>query len=517
MDLANPGIMAQFASLPTVNSSVQSALLGQQNIEQNQNVLAQQQRAEEARKAMSDIVLGGGSGGLVATREQQAESDAFAASHPNAPKTVNDGGLNEAWVRLARADPQAAAQLRAQMQQKAALGAYFNNPTPKGTFELLTQFPDLKDEISKGWDVYSGAAKEAKLAATADAYGYLQAGDAPGAIKIVRDHMEADKAAGLDVNGYQDLIDAIQANPTSGKAIAGLMLAAGAGPEKFAEAHGKIGENARSDELQPLAVRKAGAEATTAEVGAQFAPAAAQSALDTAAATRTRWAAQTANEVADLAIKRDGLTLDRDKLTSGIQFELEKLDRSGLQLDAGARQAVNAAVGESASAQALAGRMSDLAAQMATSHASSGWKARIAEAGKGMFGGQDAVSGLRAEYNQLVNAQAVKNLPPGPASDKDIALAKQGFPPDSANTDYLASFLRGMAKMQQAVGASSDRKANWIASNGSLAPVRRDTDVGGVMVPAGTTFNEFNGNAAKRGRQGDVPAGLSSIYQKYGR
>lgn len=488
MDLANPGIMAQFASLPTVNSNVQSTLLGQQNIEQNQNVLAQQQRAEQARQAMA------------------------VATDPNATPDLR----NQAMNALQQADAPAAAALRQQMQQRQALGAYFQNPTAKGTMELITNFPGLKDEISKGWDVYSGAAREAKLAATADAYGYLNAGDAPGAIKIVRDHMEADKAAGLDVNGYQDLIDAIQANPTSGKAIAGLMLAAGAGPEKFAEAHGKIGENARSDELQPSAVRKAGADATTAEVQAQYAPQKAESDLATAAATRTRWAAQTANEVADLAIKRDGLTLDRDKLTSGIQLELEKLDRSGLQLDAGARQAVNTAVGESASAQALAGRMSDLAAKMQASGATSGWPARFAEAAKGVYGGQNAVSGLRAEYNQLVNAQAVKNLPPGPASDKDIALAKQGFPPDSANTDYLASFLRGMAKMQQAVGASSDRKANWIASNGSLAPVRRDTDVGGVMVPAGTTFNEFNGNAVKRGRQGDVPAGLSSIYQKYG-
>ncbi len=483
------GLMGGAANIGGVGQNIQQTLLGQQNIQQNQNVLAQQQRAEDARIATA------------------------IATDPNAPAEQREIAMNA----LQQVDAPAAAALRQKMQQRQALGAYFQNPTAKGTMQLITNFPALKDEISKGWEVYQGAAKEAKLNATADAYAYLQAGDAPGAIKIVRDHMEADKAAGLDTNGYQELIDAIQTNPKAGLAIAGLMLAAGAGPEKFAEAHGKIGENARAGELQPSAVRKAGAEATTAEVGAQYAPQKAESELATAMATRQRWAAQTANEVADLAIKRDGLDLDRDKLTSGIQLELEKLDRSGVQLDAGARQAVNSAVGESASAQALAGRMDALAAQMQASGASSGWKARLAEAGKGVFGGQDAVSGLRAEYNQLVNAQAVKNLPPGPASDKDIQLAKQGFPPDSANTDYLASFLRGMAKMQQAVGASADRKANWIASNGSLAPVRRDTEIAGVRVPAGTTFNEFNGNAIKRGRQGDTPAGLQSIYAKYGR
>lgn len=482
------GLMGGAANIGGVVPSIQNTLLGQQNIQQNQNVLATQERAELARIALA------------------------AATDPNATPEVRD----QAMGQLQQNDPAQASALRAQMQQRQALGTYFQNPTAKGTMQLITNFPALKDEIAKGWEVYSGAGKEAKLAATADAYAYLQAGDAPGAIKIVRDHMEADKAAGLDVNGYEDLIEAIQTNPKTGLAIAGLMLSVGAGPEKFAESYGKVRDTARSDELQPSAVRKAGADATTAEVGAQYAPQKIESELATAGAQRTRWAAQTANEVADLAIKRDGLELDRDKLTSGIQLELEKLDRTGVQLDAGARQAVNTAVGESATAQALADRMGALAERMAASGASSGWKARIAEAGKGVFGGQDVVSGLRAEYNQLVNAQAVKNLPPGPASDKDIQLAKQGFPPDSANTDYLASFLRGMAKMQQAVGASSDRKANWIASNGSLAPARRDTEVGGVRVPAGTTFNEFNGNAAKRGRQGETPAGLSSIYAKYG-
>lgn len=488
MDLANPGIMAEFANLPTVNSSVQSALLGQQNIQQNQNVLAQQQRAEQARMAMA------------------------VATDPNAAPELR----NQAMGELQQSDPAAAAALRQQVQRKQAIAAYVENPTTKGALDLYLTQSDLREGLDKGIGLLQGDAKQAKLSAVTDILGYLKNGDAEGAAKIARAHIAADTAAGLPVDGAQNLLNAIAANPKSALALGNMMLVGLAGPDKIAETFKNVGEGARSDELQPSAVRKAGAEATTAEVGAQFAPALAQSGLDTAAAQRQRMADQTANEQADIAIKRSGLELDRDKLTSGIQLELEKLDRSGVQLDAGARQAVNTEVGNSVSAQALAGRMNDLASQMATVGASSGWKAKVAEAGKGMFGDQDAVSGLRAEYNQLVNAQAVKNLPPGPASDKDILLAKQGFPPDSANTDYLASFLRGMAKMQQAVGASADRKANWIASNGSLAPVRRDTDVGGVMVPAGTTFNEFNGNAVKRGRQGDVPAGLSSIYAKYG-
>ncbi len=406
-------------------------------------------------------------------------------------------------------------QLPGQMEQRQALAAYYAKPTAAGTMQLLSQFPALKDEVSKGWDVYSGAAKEAKLSLAADAYNLLLNGDAAGAAKAVRGHMEADAAAGLPVDGYQELLDTIQTNPTVALGHAGLLLG-GANPEKFAENYGKVRETARSDELQPSAVRKGAAEATTAEVGAQYAPQVVQSGLDTATAQRQRMADQTANEQADLTIKRSGLDLERDKLSSGIQLELEKLDRSGTQLDAGGRQAVNTAVGESVGAQALADRMNNLADRIHGTSMSSGAYAAAREHLKGLFGGQDPVTGLRSEYNQLVNQQAVKNLPPGPASDKDIILAKQGFPPASANAAYLESFLRGMAKMQQAVSASSDRKANWISANGSLAPTRRDMDVGGVQVPAGTTFNEFNGNAVKRDRQGAMPAGLMGILQRYG-
>lgn len=522
------GLMGGAANIGGVNQNIQQTLLGQQNIQQNANVLAQQQRAQDAQRAMSDILLAGGgpsaqpalgstggSSGIVATPEQKAEQAALEARYPDAPKYAPETDVNAAWERLARADPAAASALRTQMIQRQQIAAYNANPTARATLELFTTQPELKDALEKGWEFYSGASKQAKLNALADAKGYLDRGDTDGALKIAREHMEADKAAGLDINGYQQIIDAIQSG--NGLAIVNPMLAAGAGPEKFAEAYGKMGERQRADELQPALVRKGVAEASQAETTAQFAPATAQSNLDTAAAQRQRMAVQNATDQANVAIARSRLDLDRDTLESNVQLKLEELDRKGAEVDAGGRQVINTAVGNSVAASALADRMNNLADRMKGSGASSGWKAAFYEKAKGAFGEQDVISGLRSEYNQLVNQQAVKNLPPGPASDKDIALAKQGFPPDTANTAYLESFLRGMAKMQQAVAAAEDRKASWVATNGSLAPARRDMDVGGVQVPAGTTYSEFNGNAVKRGRQGDMPAGLTSVLDKYGR
>jgi hypothetical protein len=73
-----------------------------------------------------------------------------------------------------------------------------------------------------------------------------------------------------------------------------------------------------------------------------------------------------------------------------------------------------------------------------------------------------------------------------------------------------------MAKMQELAANNDDRRANWIAANGDLAPARRDIDVGGVSIPAGTSFSEFNNNAVKRGNAGAVSPAIAAINNKYG-
>ncbi|MGB1373823.1 MAG: hypothetical protein ACPG6R_11925 [Aequoribacter sp.] len=78
---------------------------------------------------------------------------------------------------------------------------------------------------------------------------------------------------------------------------------------------------------------------------------------------------------------------------------------------------------------------------------SAGAFATSGEALKSIVGSQDAETLLRKQYASLRSSQAVKNLPPGVASDKDIALALEGFLPTNADPIAIASFLRGMAKL----------------------------------------------------------------------
>ena len=501
MDLANPSYMGQAAELTNIYPGIQQALLGQQQIQNNQNTLDQQARADAARQAQAQIV-----------------------TTPN----LDDATFEQLLHPIAQADPNAAMQLRRNRQMQGDLRTLLNDPTPRALMNFNATYPEAMKDVNAAVDGLDKAQKQAALGTASDIHALLAPAFSPNATpeqkqaavnsarKVLDAHRAADEAAGLDTSSYDQLGELLDTNPAAVSIFAGSIVSKIAGPDKYAETFGKIGEEDRSNQKQPYVLRQEAAKASQEETAAQYAPQRAESDLATAGAQRARWAAQTANEVAQISLDRDKLTLDKDRLTSEIQLKLEELDRNGTQLDAGARSAVNTAVGNAASASALAGRMSDLADRMKGVDMGWGWMSSAREQWKGAFGGQDPISAMRAEYQQIVNSQAVKNLPPGPASDKDIALAKQGFPPASASGEYLQSFLRGMAKMQQAVAAAEDRKANWISANGSLAPVRRDTNIGGVMVPAGTTFTEFNGNAVKRGKQGDTPASLSSIINKYG-
>lgn len=90
-----------------------------------------------------------------------------------------------------------------------------------------------------------------------------------------------------------------------------------------------------------------------------------------------------------------------------------------------------------------------------------------AEALKEFTGSQDADSILRKRYYSVRASEVVKNLPPGAASDTDIALAMQGFPSEKANKEQIASFLRGTAKLEMLADEYNTFKAKYISEKGT--------------------------------------------------
>jgi hypothetical protein len=88
---------------------------------------------------------------------------------------------------------------------------------------------------------------------------------------------------------------------------------------------------------------------------------------------------------------------------------------------------------------------------------------------KGFSGRQDAETLLRTEATALRNSNAIKNLPKGPASDKDVALVLAGELDPYSNKETLLAYARGIAKIAAHAEQNLRDQSAWIGRyNGSL-------------------------------------------------
>lgn len=436
----------------------------------------------------------------------------------NSPAESFDKGRTEAYNEaITRENNDAARQARQvallRVQQKAQDQQLLQQkPTPENYQAYFLKYPEDREAAKEAWNSQSAQQQKSALTTLYNLKGYLQNGKQGEAYTHLRQRIEAEKAAGMDTADDEELLAHIVENPDGAVGVINGMLSMVSDPSKAPEGLSQIAtaEKTNADtnltvQTTPAKVQEAQAVADEATVKAENAPRVIESDLKTAEANRQK----TSAEITDMVEKRKlgwaQLNLDQDKLETETQLKLEELHQKAGYLDAGATKVINDSVASAQQNYALADRAKSLADSFAATPMTGGWQATAVTAWKGFWGTQDGVSGLRQTYQALINSQAVKNLPPGPASDKDIQLAKQGFPPPNAGKDYIVSFLRGMEKMQRIAAQNDDRRANWIAANKSLAPAKTDLNVGGVLIPAGTTFNEFNNGQLKSGRTKEGP------------
>ncbi|MCX7589308.1 hypothetical protein, partial [Phenylobacterium sp. 58.2.17] len=158
---------------------------------------------------------------------------------------------------------------------------------------------------------------------------------------------------------------------------------------------------------------------------------------------------QTALNYANIQNMADRVGLDRDKLLSEYEYKYAQLNPSNVKLSDGAQKLVNDTMLASVTSEQSANQQNNLADRIEAAGGGFGAFSRFSEWVKGQTGNQEAMTQLRNEYTRIRNSQAIKMLPPGPATDKDIEMALKGFPADTADSKSIASFLRGMAKMNQ--------------------------------------------------------------------
>jgi len=156
------------------------------------------------------------------------------------------------------------------------------------------------------------------------------------------------------------------------------------------------------------------------------------------------------------------------------------------------------------SASSRAGSANRLATNLEqlTKNIPSGFRSQVEESIKGFLGEQDLVTLLRTEAQALRIGTAVANLPPGPASDKDVALVLSGTLDANADPKTLAEYARGIAKLAQMESRFHSDQAAWI---------NKYRDVGGYLDHI--TLRNYNDKIAyinDRFTQ-DIPSGFSTF------
>jgi hypothetical protein len=177
-----------------------------------------------------------------------------------------------------------------------------------------------------------------------------------------------------------------------------------------------------------------------------------------------------------------------------LQAEIDRLNAErdpAQKLSESSSKLVNDAVVKAIESGKAAEQYDNLAAAYDALKPPSGWGAKGFEELKKVVGGQDILTALKQEYVKLRNTEALKNLPPGVASDKDIEVAMSAFPDETSNPELISSFMRGTAKLQRYTEQVEKAKAAWINQNGSLASARKDFVANGVPVTEGTAFWDF--------------------------
>lgn len=406
-------------------------------------------------------------------------------------------GASFAEMQKERAKEEAAALAQQQMQNDLANLA--ENPTAEGYAKIMTMYPQLSENLQRAYNTMDQGQQKHSLNIASQTFAALNSGQPQIAKDLLDQNIAAYENSGKvnEANSLRAISKMIDLNPKGAQASVGMMIAA-TNPDKFADIYGKLGEEGRAQQMQPLEIAQKQAQIGLTQQQAAKTGYEAQQAGFEAQDTPQRLALQNQqtqaniNKVyADIENNAGRLALDQNKLQSDVEMKLYELGQANNKLSDSSQKLVNDSIVSSTTAASASSQLNDLAGRLEKEGGGYGVASRAGEWLKNATGNQSYMTSLRQEYIRLRNSEAMKMLPPGPATDKDVALAMEGFPKETADAKEIASFLRGMAKINQRTAAYEEAKAEWVNQNNGLGSNKRDIDVLGIKVPTGTTFSKF--------------------------
>jgi hypothetical protein len=418
-------------------------------------------------------MLGGAIGGALGGQDPElqrvsARQQILGMIDPNRPETFDQG----VQMALQSGDQQLAYGLRLEADKARQQSLVRQDADQKRQDALLARQQALQAQ-----SIAQGAFRPGQEVYGEDIMGQqVGAGMTAPSYDINR---VAPQLMALGAAGQQVLLGASKVNEEMAKA------------EKLAAEAISAQQKARfAGPAEQAAALKAASDAETARVGALFAQRLQQAGLD-----EKNWNVK--NVQSQINTRAAQLGLDAQTTAATVAEKLASISDKANSLPADTRKLVNDSALLASTSKQSANQMNDLANRI-ESIGGYGAASRLSEFAKSAIGAEGYETSLRQEYTRVRNSQAIKALPPGPATDKDIELALSGFPKNTADSKLVAQFLRGMAKLQDIDAAVSNAKTDWLAqNNGTLTRAGKTFIAGDFTVRPGESFNDFTTRVAR--------------------
>lgn len=439
-------------------------------------------------------------GQVLAERQKRQQAQEVKLQFSNDLQTAQKDGTQQAWLGMIAKYP----------QFREAFG-----DVRKGMGEER-----LKNEFTQGFEISNA----------------MEAKNFPAAIERTQNLIAAKKNSGEPTKIYEDVLSALERGDLAAAQSGANLSLAVLDPDRYEKS-----VKARTTAIKaPEEVRtsiaaadKAVADATTAQATARNAEerAAADAAKATADANKAKTDAQFAGPLAQANLNLNAaqikninseignraarLNLDTQTMQATVAEKLASIQSKLNEVPADTRKLVNDSAVTAAASKQSANQYNDLARRLEAEGGGYGAATSARDYLNKALGTQSSLTQLRQEYTRIRNSAAVKSLPPGPATDKDIELALKGIPPENADARTMASFLRGMGKMQDIEASVANAKTDWLASNnGVLTRARNTFQAGDYATKPGESFNDFTQRVVQDVSKRYNPAAQSTLVNQ---
>lgn len=394
-------------------------------------------------------------------------------------------------------------ELQEKQRQQELMTSFIAKPNK--TFEdyqsTMLQLPGMREHFNDAWKMHSENEQKSSLGELSGVFSALDNNKPEIALQTLETRIEALKNSNAPPDRIQAataMRDSIKLNPDVAKTSIGMMLASIPGGDKVLQGATTVSGEARAKakELRDIALHTPALKTAAAQAVQEEAKAGVAETLAKLSVSKADWDIRNLkDQITDRSLTRG---LRAQEVAANVADKLSSISARAVDIPEAAQKLINEAAVNAGVLKVSASQFNDLAKRLEAEGGGWGAASSLSDWASRFSGFEGGTTGLRQEYIRLRNTSAIKSLPPGPATDKDIQMALQGFPSATADAKVVASFLRGMAKLQDIDAAIAGAKVDWMSQNkGLMTRAKSDFVAGDYAAKPGEAWVDFSQRVAK--------------------